>query len=66
MTGKNILLQNYKKVCCSIGLFYSMGPSKVVESAFLNPNALRKAKIVCNVGLSECNSVNGFNLLVHP
>ena len=23
----------------------------------VNPNALRKAKIVCNFGLSECNSV---------
>ena len=25
--------------------------------AYLNPVALRKAKIVCNFGLSECNRV---------
>ena len=25
---------------------------------WLNPTALRKAKIVCNFGLSECNRVN--------
>ena len=28
-------------------------------SAHLNTNALRKAKIVHNFGLSECNRVNG-------
>ena len=25
---------------------------------YINPIALRKAKIVCNFGLSECNRVN--------
>ena len=29
----------------------------------LNPTSLRKAKIVCNFGLSECNRVKGQNLL---
>ena len=28
------------------------------EKSSLNPIALRKAKIVCNFGLSECNRVN--------
>ena len=27
-------------------------------NSFFNPIALRKAKIVCNFGLSECNRVN--------
>ena len=30
----------------------------------LNPNALRKAKIVYNFGLSECNRVKGRNLFI--
>ena len=30
----------------------------------INPIALRKAKIVCNFGLSECNRVKGCALLV--
>ena len=29
----------------------------------INPTALRKAKIVCNFGLSECNRVKLVNLL---
>ena len=29
----------------------------------INPIALRKAKIVCNFGLSECNRVKGCALL---
>ena len=30
----------------------------------INPIALRKAKIVCNFGLSECNRVNSENKIV--
>ena len=30
----------------------------------LNPFALRKAKLVCSIGLSECNMVKGQNLLL--
>ena len=37
-------------------------PSKLGSA--LNPFALRKAKIVYNFGLSECNMVKGYNLLL--
>ena len=29
----------------------------IMSGAFINPIALRKAKVVCNFGLSECNRV---------
>ena len=42
--------------------FQNIGEKKMLEMVnvlrFFNPIALRKAKIVCNFGLSECNRVN--------
>ena len=40
----------------SVILPWTIEPIKMVSS--LNHFALRKAKIVCNFGLSECNRVN--------
>ena len=31
--------------------------STLISTSMFNPVALRKAKIVCNFGLSECNRV---------
>ena len=39
-------------------LFINLQNFDVVSSVMLNPIALRKAKIVYNFGLSECNRVN--------
>ena len=39
-----------------IALLYVGNPN--AEAWIFNPIALRKAKIVCNFGLSECNRVN--------
>ena len=38
---------------------YFQGQNLLLQMQILsfNPNALRKAKIVCNFGLSECNMV---------
>ena len=36
--------------------------NEVLEIQTFNPIALRKAKIVCNFGLSECNRVKGYEL----
>ena len=33
-------------------------PLRVYPFTFFNATALRRAKIVCNFGLSECNRVN--------
>ena len=49
--GYNIIPHHFSvaghKNCC-----------KISEIFFINPIALRKAKFVCNFGLSECNRVN--------
>ena len=36
------------------------------KQVFFNPNAVRKAKIVCNFGLSECNRVKAIDSLLSP
>ena len=35
--------------------------SALMSTCMFNPVALRKAKIVCNFGLSECNRVKFYN-----
>ena len=44
-------------------LFVSLGHETLPNESIFNPIALRKAKIVYNSGLSECNRVKGMNLL---
>ena len=50
-----------RKYCVFILIFFvaMMGKSTLCK---FNPTALRKAKIVCNFGLSECNRVKPLDM----
>ena len=68
LRGKNLLLGDQIssfKCCLSFGkdemeelLTLTVYPYTLKLFVMFNPIALRKAKIVCNFGLSECNRIN--------
>ena len=49
---------------CSDHMTNDLLPYIVYGKYFLNPIALRKAKIVCNFGLSECDRVKHLHCLL--
>ena len=50
------------EMCYNLKIIYDLKSFNSISVSLYKPTALRKAKIVYNCGLSECNRVNGLSI----